>query len=351
MAEIQEIAIGGSVANGVLQIASGVALDTTLRAVTDQAGNASPLFLSTTQVNIGGGTSLGRLVVRGDGTDPIARFESSTGVAALRISNDGRFVNFGSTAFAAISAADTSGGASIGGFGLRFFTNYSNQTNAIGFNFCTVNGLISPTSGTSVTVGITESFGAAAGSANFRPLNIAYTINNSGAQTGTATGIFLNATETALNGMTHNLMELQVGGNSRFSVSNSGVGIFNSSVITNGNFISNGGDITSSSTGFLKIGTRSKIASSTDGVFTFLNNAGTDFNRLQFGGTSNLFPSIKRNGAGIDFKLADDSGFCGVNTGVLSIQNTVASAVGIASTHKVTIVIGGVTYFLLASNV
>lgn len=335
MAEIQEIAIGGSVANGVLQIASGVALDTTLRAVTDQAGNASPLFLSTTQVNIGGGTSLGRLVVRGDGTNPIARFEDSggeakftvagtTGAGSLTISSQGNFQFTSKFQSAPQYAIDLTNG------GLSLSATSGNQgiVNLSGFTFL-----------------------ASAGSANFRPLNIAYTINNSGAQTGTATGIFVNATETNLNGMTHDLMDLQVGGNSRFSVSNSGVGIFNSSVITNGNFISNGGDITSSTTGFLKIGTRSKIASSTDGVFTFLNNAGTDFNRLQFGGTSNLFPSIKRNGAGIDFKLADDSGFCGVNTGVLSIQNTVASAVGIASTHKVTIVIGGVTYFLLASNV
>lgn len=37
--------------------------------------------------------------------------------------------------------------------------------------------------------------------------------------------------------------------------------------------------------------------------------------------------------------------------GVLAIGNTVASAVAIASTHKVTVVIGGVTYYLLASNV
>ena len=38
-------------------------------------------------------------------------------------------------------------------------------------------------------------------------------------------------------------------------------------------------------------------------------------------------------------------------TGALAIGNTVAAAVAVASTHKVTIVIGGVTYYLLASNV
>jgi len=80
-------------------------------------------------------------------------------------------------------------------------------------------------SNTSGTVGgfiTTQTFAAGTGSALFRPINIAYTINNSGAQSGTATGIFLNATETALNGMTHNLMDLQVGGVSKFRVSNTG---------------------------------------------------------------------------------------------------------------------------------
>jgi hypothetical protein len=37
--------------------------------------------------------------------------------------------------------------------------------------------------------------------------------------------------------------------------------------------------------------------------------------------------------------------------GELRIGNTVAAAVAVASTHKVTIVIGGVTYYLLATNV
>ena len=37
--------------------------------------------------------------------------------------------------------------------------------------------------------------------------------------------------------------------------------------------------------------------------------------------------------------------------GELRIGNTVATAVAVASTHKVTIVIGGTTYYLLATNV
>jgi hypothetical protein len=79
-------------------------------------------------------------------------------------------------------------------------------------------------SGTTEIIKSTSSFIApSAGSGSFRPLSIAYTINNTGAQTGTATGIFLSATETALGGMTHNLMDLQAGTASVFSVASSGI--------------------------------------------------------------------------------------------------------------------------------
>jgi hypothetical protein len=57
---------------------------------------------------------------------------------------------------------------------------------------------------------------------------------------------------------------------------------------------------------------KSVITSLTDGNLTFYNNAGTLFNLLQLGGTTNLFPAIKRNGAAIDFRLADDSAGCNI---------------------------------------
>jgi hypothetical protein len=118
--------------------------------------------------------------------------------------------------------------------------------------------VVSPLQLSTTQVAVSTTIALAAGATNPRPFNVLYTINNSGAQTGTATGIFLNATETALNGMAHNLMDLQVGGSSKMSVN---------------------------------------------------------------------------------------------NLGAIAIGNTVAAAIGIASTHKVTIVIGGTTYYLLASDV
>jgi hypothetical protein len=44
-----------------------------------------------------------------------------------------------------------------------------------------------------------------------------------------------------------------------------------------------------------------------DGVLELLNNAGTNFGRLQFGGTTASFPSLKRSAATLAVRLADDS--------------------------------------------
>lgn len=87
------------------------------------------------------------------------------------------------------------------------------------------------TSGTVNSLSHTSTFAAPAGSANFRPVSINYTINNSGAQTGTATGLLVNATQTALNGMVNNLMDLQVGGVSKHSVDNMGRAAFGGAIV------------------------------------------------------------------------------------------------------------------------
>jgi len=50
-------------------------------------------------------------------------------------------------------------------------------------------------------------------------------------------------------------------------------------------------------------------------------------------------------------RLTIDSAGNSTFSGAIAINNTVAAAVAIASTHKVTVVIGGNTYYLLASNV
>jgi hypothetical protein len=49
-----------------------------------------------------------------------------------------------------------------------------------------------------------------------------------------------------------------------------------------------------------------------------MNASETSFSRLQLGGTTNAFPAIKRNGAAIDFRLADDSAACAITASTFS---------------------------------
>jgi hypothetical protein len=162
-------------------------------------------------------------------------------------------------------------------------------------------GTSSPLQLSTDQVGISRTVALSAGATNPRLFNEVYTINNSGAQTGALTGFFLNATETALNGITHNLMDLQVGGVSKVKVNNIGSQTLAYSLT-----------VGSSSAHYIQLGVGLVLRSATDGQATFLNGAETGFTRINLGGTTSSFPAIKRNGAVIDFRLADDSGYANV---------------------------------------
>ena len=335
----------GANQRGILNLGATIntPLDTTLRNVTDGLGNNSPLQLSTTQaafagfatapaadivwrtnpiltdytgwhqtdgtfriltknnaslfINIAnsilfsnglsaqsimssnGALGLGiastpsaRLHVRGDGTNPVARLENSSGSAYFQVNSNG-------------TATVLTGISTTGVEALRVLeTGTITSTTGVynGFNYAMLG-----------------SFRPPSGNPSFRPLSIAYELNASGANTGTATGIFLNATETALNGMAHNLIDLQVGGVSRFRLDNTGAVVANFMNIVND----------------IRLVGNIRIASTGDGILNLFNNLSNNFNRLNLGGTTNAFPAIKRNGAAIDFRLADDSAYCSIEAG------------------------------------
>lgn len=192
-------------------------------------------------------------------------------------------------------------------------------------------------------VSVLRTVNLAAGATNPSLFNVVYTINNSGAQTGTLRGIFLNATETALNGITHNLMDLQVGGVSRVRIANNGAIYLNASLnaylfaTTNGqvNLVSNSG------TGQpVQIGVNGefKVYSNTMELNSPITTA------IKLSGNTNLFPMIKRNGAAIDFRLADDSAPCTITASTFT--QTAGDFSTIISGTNFSIVTGGgnITY-------
>ncbi len=170
---------------------------------------------------------------------------------------------------------------------------------------------VNPLSGTTEINKFTSSFAAgSAGSGSFRAFTIAYTISNTGAQTGTATGIFLNAAETPLVGMTHNLMDLQVGGTSRVTATRLGF------------FISDASSFYSTSR--FRISPDSSTGA--DGNIIISNTGLTSFGLLKLGGTTSAFPAIARSSSNIIVTLADATAGASLGVGMASATGVLATA-------------------------
>jgi hypothetical protein len=67
-----------------------------------------------------------------------------------------------------------------------------------------------------------------------------------------------------------------------------------------------------------------------DGVVRIANTTATDFNRLQFGGTTSSFPALKRSSATLQVRLADDSAFATLDMGIPKFSGTNSTGAGSA---------------------
>lgn len=81
-------------------------------------------------------------------------------------------------------------------------------------------------------------------------------------------------------------------------------------------YVSTGGTFRSNASG--------RLTFESDGVVSLYNNALSDFGRLNFGGTTSSFPAIKRSGAGLSIRLADDSADATLAVGAITSSGTLA---------------------------
>lgn len=309
-------------------------------------------------------TASARLHVRGDGTNNIARFENISGFSPLTLTSSGTRINIGENGSGIYVLSGT--GESMIGSSLGFRSNQqgASATAAYGFQFQS-NANLQWASGTGGSIGISETIAPTGlnGTGNFRLFNNSYSINPTQAQTGTVTGIFVLGIEDNLRGMTHNLMDLQstIGGTttSKFKVSSTGAVTSGSLFITGSGYFASG---TGNTTGTI-YGIQSNLnivppAGSANfrpyEILYTINASGA-----QSGTATGIFLNATETGSGLngmvhnlmDLQRGGVSQFRVNRVGAFSCGNTVAAAIGIASTHKVTIEIGGTTYYLLASNV
>ena len=248
-------------------------LSGTLQSITDGMGNASPLSLSTTIVGIGrtgvdglvnwrrssDGNGVAAMGVRpgfsdwyfegnnvnfrtnstgfffGSGSTWVtpsamlhvrgnsnARFENIAGSEIFRVSNSGGVQGSGPSVW--LPAIVTTFASGAVRFGVQTAADSwvmdggSNATSVL--NLQTYGNAYNATSGVRSVLSISNTgFAASAGSANFRPVSIEYTIDNSGPQTGTSSAIYVRVIPTNPNGMGLNFMEFVDNATVRFVVS------------------------------------------------------------------------------------------------------------------------------------
>lgn len=93
-----------------------------------------------------------------------------------------------------------------------------------------------------------------------------------------------------------------------------------------GGSFSAGSPIITTGAGVLGFGGRSVFQSPADGTILLTNNAGSSFNYLQFGGTTNAFPLLKRNAATLQCRLADDSADANFSAAAGTFSGTITGA-------------------------
>jgi hypothetical protein len=178
-----------------------------------------------------------------------------------------------------------------------------------------------------------QSLGIAAGTGKAVALSPFVTINGTTVTTNTTpplsitqtwnegstvfTGLKVNITNTS-SSLSSKPIDIQVGGSSIFNLNMLGTATVTGDLVAGTNVYCGG------SSEFIAIA-GSKLKSSADGSWLMRNSAGTGFTSLQLGGTTSSFPSIKRNSAAIDFRLADDSAYCNINGAAATLSGKITT--------------------------
>ncbi|MBS0369011.1 MAG: hypothetical protein JSS57_07415 [Proteobacteria bacterium] len=124
------------------------------------------------------------------------------------------------------------------------------------------------------------------------------------------TGLLFNVTDTA-SAAASLLLDLQVGGVTKFNVRKDGTITAAASIISAAHLWAG------TSSAIRWNGTKSAMFSPADGNILLQNNAATDFGLLQFGGTSSSFPALKRSGSGLLLRVADDTSYGSFTAGYI----------------------------------
>ena len=95
---------------------------------------------------------------------------------------------------------------------------------------------------------------------------------------------------------------------------------------------------------------RSRMYSLSNGTIALYNNAVSDFSRLQFGGTTSAFPSLKRVGAGLAVRTADDTADSTITASNIPVITAKVSTAQADATSTTLVDVAGLTGIVLEAN-
>lgn len=95
------------------------------------------------------------------------------------------------------------------------------------------------------------------------------------------------------------------------------------------------GIVTAGNASYLRWASSTLMSAPSDGLLLLQNNAANSFSRVQLGGTTAGFPSIKRNGSAINFRAADDSVDIPITAGATTLSGALTYG-GVTLSNAVT---------------
>ena len=264
---------------GLIKTGDNAPIDGTLKTLSDGNGNNLPMSVSTTTINLTGTAQVGGVAIANT-TQVAAKQDtlvSGTNIKTINgtsVLGSGNIVTPTTNPSGVSGAIQFSNGSAFASDAANFFWDNTNKRLGVGTNTPSATGHFKGSGSTSATTSLL--------------------VQNSAGTTALEVLDNLNAT---LGGTV-----TSVGGFRSIAYFDS----FQRVALNNG----------------LNTNPQNYIISGGVGRILLVDNSEADFNRLQFGGTTASFPSLKRSSTTIQARLADDSGYAPIDASLYKVGGT-----------------------------
>ena len=343
--------------DALIKVGDNGPIDGTLKTLSDGLGNDLPVQASTTAVNFTAtltqsGTALQPVLVSGTsiktvnsnsllGAGDVAVQPTLVSGVSIKTVNSTSLLGSGDIPIPIVTPSGVSGaiqfsnGSAFASDAANFFWDNTNKRLGIGTNAPTqVLDIVTTTqiplklSNNQTFVRTLYSNNSASGTFDFINNYFSFGGNNLVVGSSSNLNARLGVVGSGSTSATTSLLVQNSAGSEAFRVYDDRTAVFSNSlsvpnstistiaiVCTSGVFAPSGGN-------GVKWGNNVYAISSSNGILKISDNSDADFNRLQFGGTSSAYPSLKRSSTTLQARLADDSGYAPIDASLYKVGGT-----------------------------